>query len=99
MQIQSILGHNNFPGSPLFCQYGQHYGLVGIESSHKPGYNAGNEIYIKKGKSKNVKIENYRATTLKWGTLHDWLLRENSPDFFKPYETEAKLFPHEVLHW
>ena len=71
MQVQSILGHNDFPGTPLFCQYGQHYGLVGIESSHKPGHNAGNELYFKKDRSKRVKIENYRLTNLKWDTLHN----------------------------
>ena len=54
MQVQSILGHNDIPGSPLFCQYGQHYGLVGIESSHKPGHDAGNELYVKKGRSKEI---------------------------------------------
>ena len=43
---------------------------------------------------KEVKIENYRVTPLKWDTLHDWLLIEIPPVFFKPCETEAKLFPH-----
>ena len=71
MQVQSYLGHIYFPGTPLFCQYGQHYGLVGIQSSYKPGHNAGNELYFKKDRSKRVKIENYRLTNLKWDTLHN----------------------------
>ena len=58
-----------------------------------------NKMLVMNFMSKEVKIENYRLTTLKWDILRNWLLRENPPDFFKPYETEAKLFPHEVLHW
>ena len=71
MQVKSIMGQNEFPGTPLFCQYGQHYGLVGIQSSHRPRHNAGNELYFKKDRSKRVKIENYRLTNLKWDTLHN----------------------------
>ena len=43
IQGKSIMGHNGFPGSPLFCQYGKHYGLVGISSNQNYGNNAGDK--------------------------------------------------------
>ena len=60
MQVQSILGRNGFPGSPLFCQYGtrgpprfldlppaMHYGLVGIITNQDSGSNAGDKTKLK----------------------------------------------------
>ena len=34
------MGRNSFPGSPLFCQFGEMNGLVGMLSN----YNSGNDI-------------------------------------------------------
>ena len=42
-QVKSALGHNGFPGSPLFCQYGIDYGLVGMLTNQESGSNAGND--------------------------------------------------------
>ena len=42
-QVKSVLGRNGFPGSPLFCQYGEHYGLVGMLSNQK-GNSLGNKL-------------------------------------------------------
>ena len=47
LQVQSILGQNGFPGSPLFCQYGTHYGLVGILTNQDSGSNAGDKTKLK----------------------------------------------------
>ena len=37
------MGLNAFPGSPLFCQYGANYGLVGILTNQDSGNNAGDQ--------------------------------------------------------
>ena len=34
---------NSFPGSPLFCQFGIDYGLVGMLTNQDSGSNAGND--------------------------------------------------------
>ena len=46
-QVKSVLGRNGFPGSPLFCQYGEHYGLVGVLLNQK-GSSTGNKLTIEK---------------------------------------------------
>ena len=46
-QVKSVLGYNGFPGSPLFCQYGEHYGLVGVLLNQK-GSSTGNKLTIEK---------------------------------------------------
>ena len=66
MQVQSILGHNDFPGSPLFCQYGQHYGLVGILFSHKQKQNAGNELHVKRGQNWELQVDNSKMGHFAW---------------------------------
>ena len=48
MQVKSILGLNAFPGSPLFCHYGAHYGLVGILTNQDSRHNAGGNKNTKK---------------------------------------------------
>ena len=40
------MGRNSFPGSPLFCQFGEMNGLVGILSNYDSGNEIGNEISI-----------------------------------------------------
>ena len=35
---------NGFPGSPLFCQFEESYGLVGLLSNHNSGNDIGNKI-------------------------------------------------------
>ena len=37
------MGLNGFPGSPLFCELGTNYGLVGILTNQDSGSNAGND--------------------------------------------------------
>ena len=58
-----------------------------------------NKMLVMNFMSKEVKIENYRLTTLKWGILRDWLLKENPPVFFKPLETEKNHLLMKWLHW
>ena len=48
-QVKSVLGYNGFPGIPLFCQYGENYGLVGVLSNQK-GSSTGNKLTIDKKK-------------------------------------------------
>ena len=38
------MGRNGFPGSPLFCQFEESYGLVGLLSNHNSGNDIGNKI-------------------------------------------------------
>ena len=37
------MGRNGFPGSPLFCQFGDMNGLVGMLSNYNAGNDIGNE--------------------------------------------------------
>ena len=37
------MGLNGFPGSPLFCELGTNYGLVGILTNQDSGSNAGDK--------------------------------------------------------
>ena len=41
------MGLNAFPGSPLFCQYDEDYGLVGILTNQDSGSNAGDKTKLK----------------------------------------------------
>ena len=38
------MGRNGFPGSPLFCQFEEKYGLVGLLSNYDSGNDIGNKI-------------------------------------------------------
>ena len=49
------MGLNGFPGSPLFCEHGLNYGLVGILTNQDSGSNAGDQkdnktYYLKSSK-------------------------------------------------
>ena len=83
MQVKSIMGHNDFPGTPLFCQYGQHYGLVGIQSSHK---------WSKRGQNWEL-----QGDTSKMGHSAWLASNRNSPSFLQTMWNWNKLFPHEVV--
>ena len=41
------MGRNGFPGSPLFCQFGEMNGLVGMLSNYDSGNDIGNKISMR----------------------------------------------------